>query len=174
MTTAIGFDLRTGASAIVKNGVTRQYFYLHISEILDRDGMFIITGEAGPHAIWLPAVHGVESVPARLSCIVLAPLESDAKIIRFRDAAGGIPWFAVEQPKALVGAPVMNMARLAGFGPAGIDRNALVGRAVRMILEYRVWRRTGHMSTEWREARAAARSGPSPTMLGKDGMWTPS
>ena len=120
------------------------------SETCQYEGAYLLPGELHAHDVWLPAIKGHIRVPARRSCLVIAPKAIPEMVEAFVDLLGGLPLFAVESEGQVLahqrGAnikamPILNMRRLPGLSNAGDEHTVHMESAIHMLDAFRAFTR---------------------------------
>lgn len=147
--------ITNGSTLIVQHVRTREKFHFIVGEIIEYRAAHVLYGEGAAHEIWVPATHGRVLIPARASVLALLLKEKAAPLLRFIEAAKGLPWVVQDGEK---GYPVLNMERLAGVHP-GLGKEAMLKRAFGTVDLFQEWKGLGeHFPVWFIEARAKAKT----------------
>ena len=171
-TDAQKFRIGPGETVFIKNRATGQGAHLSIHEAFTYLGATVAFGTLGHSPIYIPAVVGRVEIPPRPSCPIIVPGCPHEDMVALSYKLGGSPLFMLRDSEAIKGEAILNGARVKGFGPEGMDRGAMVGRAIKWINLFRFWREHhGRLPDDYVEAKRTERD-PDRNGHASD-IWTP-
>lgn len=153
------------ADCFILNVKTQEAAHFSGSEVIEYRGLYIVPGELDAHPVWIPAVNGHSTVPARRSCPIIVPGGAPELAEAFINGTSGLPLYAVDGEREvqahLHGAnvqamPVINIKKLPGLSHAASERDQAIESAMRVVDAYHAFVAGEPMPDAIREAQIRA------------------